>query len=94
MNPITFELNDEKEITKISTVPTALIASIITTILVILLCAITIFIAPIIISAIVQTLMFSGQTVMAFALYQRIHGAHLYLAPQPRLDQDTSSPKK
>ena len=67
MNPITFELNDEKEITKIST---ALIASIITTILVILLCAITIFIAPIIISAIVQTLMFSGQTVMAFALYQ------------------------
>ena len=66
MNPITFELNDEKEITKISTVPTALIASIITTILVILLCAITIFIAPII----VQTLMFSGQTVMAFALYQ------------------------
>lgn len=70
MNPITFELNDEKEITKISTVPTALIASIITTILVILLCAITIFIAPIIISAIVQTLMFSGQTVMAFALYQ------------------------
>ena len=32
MNPITFELNDEKEITKISTVPTALIASIITTI--------------------------------------------------------------
>ena len=51
MNPITFELNDEKEITKISTVPTALIA-------------------PIIISAIVQTLMFSGQTVMAFALYQ------------------------
>ena len=36
----------------------------------ILLCAITIFIAPIIISAIVQTLMFSGQTVMAFALYQ------------------------
>ena len=50
--------------------PTALIASIITTILVILLCAITIFIAPIIISAIVQTLMFSGQTVMAFALYQ------------------------
>ncbi len=69
MNPITFELNNE-EITKISTVPTALIASIITTILVILLCAITIFIAPIIISAIVQTLMFSGQTVMAFALYQ------------------------
>ena len=67
MNPITFELNNEKEITKISTVPTALIASIITTILVILLCAITIFIAPIIISAIVQTLMFSGQTVMAFA---------------------------
>ena len=61
MNPITFELNDEKEITKISTI---------TTILVILLCAITIFIAPIIISAIVQTLMFSGQTVMAFALYQ------------------------
>ena len=68
MNPITFELNDEKEITKISTVPTALIASIITTILVILLCAITIFIAPIIISAIVQTLSF--EIGMAFALYQ------------------------
>ncbi len=70
MNPITFELKDGKEITKISTVPTALIASIITTILVILLCAVSIFIVPIILSSIVQTLMFSGQTVMAFALYQ------------------------
>ena len=69
MNPITFELKDGKEITKISTVPTALIASI-TTILVILLCAVSIFIVPIILSSIVQTLMFSGQTVMAFALYQ------------------------
>ena len=66
MNPITFELKDGKEITKISTVPTALIASIITTILVILLCAVSIFIVPIILSSIVQTLMFSGQTVMAF----------------------------
>ena len=61
MNPITFELKDGKEITKISTVPTALIASIITTILVILLCAVSIFIVPIILSSIVQTLMFSDK---------------------------------
>ena len=70
MNPITFELKDGKEITKISSVPTALIVAIISTILTILFCAIAIFIVPLILSSIVQTLMFSGQGVMAYALYQ------------------------
>ena len=70
MNPITFELKDGKEITKISNVPTALIVAVISTILTILFCAIAIFIIPLILSSIVQTLMFSGQSVMAYALYQ------------------------
>lgn len=69
MNPITFDLEDG-EITKISTVSTALIVAIITTILAILLCAVSIFIVPLLLTAIVQTLMFSGQTIMAYALYQ------------------------
>ncbi|WP_299521928.1 hypothetical protein [uncultured Methanobrevibacter sp.] len=70
MNPITIELKDDKEITKISTVPTALIIAIISTILVILAYALAILFVPLIATSMIQTLMFSGQTVMAFALYQ------------------------
>ncbi len=70
LNPITFELKDGKEITKISAVPTALIISIISTIFAILLLAIGIFIIPLILSAIIQILMFSELTAIAYALYQ------------------------
>ena len=70
LNPITFELKDGKEITKISTVPTALIVAIISTIFTILLLAIGIFVIPLILSAIIQILMFSELTVLAYLLYQ------------------------
>ncbi len=70
MNPITFELTGESEIKQISPVPTALIISIITTILVILTYAVSMFIVPLLLSSMIQTLMFSGQTVMAYSLYQ------------------------
>ena len=70
LNPITFELKDGKEITKISTVPTALIVAIISTIFTILLLAIGIFVIPLILSAIIQILMFSELTVIAYLLYQ------------------------
>ena len=70
LNPITFELKDGKEITKISTVPTALIVAIISTIFTILLLAIGIFVIPLILSAIIQILMFSELTVLAYILYQ------------------------
>ena len=70
LNPITFELKDGKEITKISTVPTALIVGIISTIFTILLMAIGMFVIPLILSAIIQILMFSELTVIAYLLYQ------------------------
>ena len=70
MNPISIELDDEKEITKISTVPTALIVAIISTILALLFYALAILFIPLIATSMIQTLMFSGQTAMAFALYQ------------------------
>lgn len=70
LNPITFELKDGKEITKISTVPTALIVAIISTIFTILLMAIGMFVIPLILSAIIQILMFSELTVIAYLLYQ------------------------
>lgn len=70
MNPITFELENGSEIKQISPVPTALIISIITTILVILTYAVSMFIVPLLLSSMIQTLMFSGQTVLAYSLYQ------------------------
>ena len=70
LNPITFELKDGKEITKISTVPTALIVAIISIIFTILIMAIGMFVIPLILSAIIQILMFSELTVIAYLLYQ------------------------
>ena len=70
LNPITFELKDGKEITKISTVPTALIVAIISIIFTILIMAIGMFVIPLILSAIIQILMFSELTVLAYILYQ------------------------
>ncbi len=70
LNPITFELKDGKEITKISTVPTALIVAVISTIFAIILMAIGMFVIPLILSAIIQILMFSELTAIAYLLYQ------------------------
>ena len=70
MNTIKFSFKDEKEIVKVSTTETAIILSMIITIQVILLYLVSVFIVPLLISSIVQTLMYSGQSVLAYSLYQ------------------------
>lgn len=70
LNAIQIDLKDEKEIIKVSTTSTAIIISIIMTIQVILLYLVSVFIFPLLLNTIIQTLMFSGQDTIAYSLYQ------------------------
>lgn len=67
---VSFNLEDDGTISKISTTSTALIAAIITTIILIMEYLILMIIAPLMLSSGIQTLMMSGQTVIAYTLYQ------------------------
>lgn len=67
---IKFVLKDESEIVKVTTTETAIIASMIATIQVILLYLVSVFLLPLMISATMQTLMYAGQSAMAYTLYQ------------------------
>ena len=69
-NVIQIALKDEKEIVKVTPATTAIIISMILTIQVILLYLVSVFIFPLLINAIIQTLMFSGQQTIAYILYQ------------------------
>lgn len=70
LNAIQIELKDNKEIIKVSTTQTAIIISMITTIQVILLYLVSVFIFPLLLNTIIQTLMFSGQEAIAYSLFQ------------------------
>ena len=70
MNTIKFAFKNENEIVKVSTTETAIIISMIITIQAILLYLVSVFIVPLLISSIMQTLMYSGQTELAYGLYQ------------------------
>lgn len=70
LNAINIELKDDKEIVKVSTTQTAIIVSMIMTIQVILFYLASVFLLPLLLNSIVQTLMFSGQDALAFTLYQ------------------------
>ncbi len=72
LNVINITLKDEKEITKVSTTQTATIISLIVTIQVILIYLVSIFLLPLFINSVIQTLLFSGQEALAYALYQFI----------------------
>ena len=69
-NTITMEFKDEKEIIKVSTTQTAIIIAMIMTIQVILLYLVSVFILPLLINSLVQSLMYSGQQLLALSLYQ------------------------
>ena len=69
-NTINIAIKDDKEITKVSTTQTAIIVSMIMTIQVIILYLVSVFLLPLLLNSIIQTLMFSGQEVLAYALYQ------------------------
>ena len=74
---IAVELNDG-EILKISTTESAIMVSIILTIQVILLYLVSVFILPMMLGSIMQTLMMSGEEVIAYSIYQII-----YVVSQP-----------
>ncbi len=59
-----------EEIVKVSTTETAIIISMILTIQVILLYLVSVFIFPLLLNSIIQTLMYSGQELIAYSLYQ------------------------
>ena len=63
-------IKDGKEIVKISTTETAMMVSIILTIQLILLYLISLFILPLLMTSVIQTLMFTGQTTIAYSIYQ------------------------
>jgi hypothetical protein len=70
LKTIKFTLNDEKEIVNVTTTETAIIISVILTIEVVLIYLVSVFLLPLIISSIVETLMYSGQQMLAYSLYQ------------------------
>lgn len=69
LNNIKIEFNDKNEISKISTTSTATIIAIISTIYVILIYLASMFILPLMINSIMQTLLYSGQTMLAYSMY-------------------------
>lgn len=69
---IKFILKDEKEIVKITTTETAIMVSIITTIEVILLYLVSVFIVPLILTGVMQTLMYAGQQTLALGIYNML----------------------
>ena len=58
------------EIVKISTTETAMMASIILTIQMILLYLVSVFVLPLVLTSVIQTLSYSGQQIMAYNIYQ------------------------
>lgn len=70
LNTIKIAFKDEKEVIKLSTTETAIISSLILTIQVILLYLVSVFLFPLLLNAVIQTLMFSGQEAIAYTLYQ------------------------
>ncbi|WP_298523547.1 hypothetical protein [uncultured Methanobrevibacter sp.] len=70
MNTIKIAFKDEKEIIKISTTETAIIISMIITIQTILIYLVSVFLLPLLLSSVVQTLMYSGQSMLAYSIYQ------------------------
>lgn len=63
-------LKDDKEIVKISTSETAIIVSLILTIQTFLLYCVSMFILPLLLNSMVQTLVLTGQQALALSIYQ------------------------
>lgn len=70
LKTIAIELKDGKEIVKISTTETATMLAIILTIQIILLYLVSVFVLPILLTSVIQTLVYSGQQIVAYNIYQ------------------------
>lgn len=63
-------IKDGKEIVKISTTETATMTGIILTIQFILIYLVSVFILPLLLTSVIQTLMYTGQSTLAYGIYQ------------------------
>ena len=70
INTIKIAFKDDKEIVKVSPTETSIVISMIITIQVILLYLVSVFLFPLFVNSIIQTLMYSGQQLLAYSLYQ------------------------
>ena len=70
INSIKIAFKDDKEIVKVSTTETSIVISMIITIQVILLYLVSVFLLPLLLNSVIQTLMYSGQELLAYSLYQ------------------------
>ena len=70
LNSIKIAFRDDKEMVKVSTTETAIVISMIVTIQVILLYLVSVFLFPLLLNSLIQTLMYSGQQLMAYSIYQ------------------------
>lgn len=70
LNSIKIAFKDDKEIVKVSTIETAIVISMIITIQVILVYLVSVFLFPLLLNSLIQTLMYSGQQLMAYSVYQ------------------------
>ena len=80
INTVKIAFKDDKEIVKVSPTETSIIVSMIITIQVILLYLVSVFLFPLLLNSIIQTLMYSGQQLLAYSLYQ-----FLMLLSQPTI---------
>ena len=80
INSIKIAFKDDKEIVKVSTTETSIVISMIITIQVILLYLVSVFLLPLLLNSVIQTLMYSGQQLLAYSLYQ-----FLMLLSQPTI---------
>lgn len=70
LRTIAVEIKDGKEISKISTTETATMVSIILTIQIILIYLVSLMVLPILLTSMVQTLIYAGQSSFAYSIYQ------------------------
>ncbi len=70
LKTIAMIITDKGEVVKISTTETATMTAIILTIQAILLYLVSVFVLPLLLTSVIQTLMYTGQTVVAYSLYQ------------------------
>lgn len=70
INTIKVALKDNNEIIKVSTTETAIVISMIITIQAILLYLVSVFLLPLLLNSIIQTMMYSGQQLVAYNIYE------------------------
>lgn len=70
LKTIAMIIKDGKEIVKISTTETATMIALILTMQLILMYLVSVFVLPLLLTSVIQTLMYTGQSMVAYSIYQ------------------------